>query len=80
MTMGGVAAEPGELGVETASGVGLGEPVDPFRRGGGQHPVAGLAAADGDPVGEVGLACSGWAEEHDVLSGLDEVEGAEVGR
>jgi hypothetical protein len=38
-----------------------------------------LAGADGEADGEVGLACAGWAEEHDVVFAGDEVEGAEVG-
>ena len=41
--------------------------------------MAGLAGPDAQADGEVGLAGAGRAEEHDVVAGLDEVEGAEVG-
>jgi hypothetical protein len=57
----------------------LGETVDPLRGGGEQDSVAGLARPDRDPDGEVGLAGAGRTEEHDVLAGFDEVEGAEMG-
>jgi hypothetical protein len=38
----------------------------------------GLAGADRQPNGEVGLAGAGWAEEHHVVPGGDEVQGAQV--
>ena len=41
--------------------------------------MPGLAGADRDPGGEVGLAGAGRAEEHHVALLGDEVEGAEVG-
>ncbi len=74
-----VAAEAAELVVEPAGGVGVGEAVDPFGGGGERDAVAGLAGPDGQADGEVGLAGAGRAEEHDVVAGVDEVEGAEVG-
>ena len=43
-----------------------------------QDPVPGLAGADRDPGGEVGLAGAGRSEEDDVLLGGDEVQGAQV--
>ena len=74
-----VAAEAAELVVESAGGVGVGEAVDPFGGGGEGDAVAGVAGADAEADGEVGLAGAGRAEEHDVVAGGDEVEGAEVG-
>ena len=59
--------------------VGVGEPVDPLGGGGEQDPVPGLAGADRQPDGQVGLAGAGWAEEDHVLLGGDEVQGAQVG-
>jgi hypothetical protein len=46
-----VAAEPGQFGLQPSAAVGVGEPVDPLAGGGEQHPVPGLAAADGQPDG-----------------------------
>ena len=40
--------------------------------------MPGLAGADRQPGGQVGLACAGRAEEHHVLPGGDEVQGAQV--
>ena len=74
-----VAAEPAQLVVETAGGVGEGEAVDPFGGGGEHDAVPGVAGADGHTDGEVGLAGAGRAEEDDVVAGGDEVEGGEVG-
>jgi hypothetical protein len=37
-----------------------------------------LAGADGQPGREVGFASAGWAKEHDVVAGGDEVQRAEV--
>ena len=74
-----VAAEAAELVVESAGAVGDGEAVDPFGGGGEHDAVAGVAGADRQADGEVGLAGAGRAEEHDVVAGGDEVEGAEVG-
>ena len=59
--------------------VGVGEPVDPLGGGGEQDPVPGLAGADRDAGGQVGLPGSGRAEEDHVLFGGDEVQPAEVG-
>jgi hypothetical protein len=58
--------------------VGAGEPVDPLACGGEQDPVPGLAGADREPGGQVGLAGAGRAEEDDVVPGGDEVQGAQV--
>jgi len=73
-----VAAEPDQLGLQVAGVVGGGEPVDPFAGGGEGDAVPGLAGADAEPDGEVGLAGAGRAEEDDVVLGGDEVEGAQV--
>jgi len=54
-----VAAQPAELVLEPAGGVVVGEPVDPFGGGGELDPVPGLASADRDAGGQVGLAV-GW--------------------
>jgi hypothetical protein len=48
-----VSGEPGELGLELAR---CGEPAGPLRRGGEGDAVPGLAGADRDAGGEVGLA------------------------
>jgi hypothetical protein len=58
--------------------VRLGEPGDPLRGGGEQHPVASLAGADPKPDRQVGLAGAWWAKEHHVLPGGHEVQGAQV--
>ena len=42
-------------------------------------PVPGLAGPDRQPDRQVGLAGAGRAEEHDVVRGGDEVQGAQVG-
>jgi hypothetical protein len=54
-----VAGQPGELGLQGAGRVGSGEPVDPLRRGRELDAVPGLAGADRDAGGEVGLAGAG---------------------
>src|ERR1700751_4089077 len=54
-----VAAEPDQFSLEPPGVVGLGEPGDPFGGGGEQYPVPGLAGADGQPDGQVGLAGAG---------------------
>ncbi len=41
--------------------------------------MPGFAGPDRDAGREVGSAGAGWSEEHDVVSGFDEVERAEVG-
>ena len=73
-----VAAEPDELGLQPAGVVGVGEPGDPLGGGGEQDPVPGLAGPDRQPDREVGLAGAGRAEEHHVVLGGDEVQGAQV--
>ena len=74
-----VAAQADQLGLQPPGVVGLGEAGDPFGGGGEQDPVPGLAGADGQADGQVGLAGAGRAEEHDVVAGGGEVEGAQVG-
>ena len=59
--------------------VGVAEAGDPFGGGGERDAVAGLAGPDPETGREVGLAGAGRPEEHDVVLGLDEVEGAEMG-
>jgi hypothetical protein len=51
---------------------------DPLGGGGERHPVAGLAGADAQADGQVGLAGAGGAEEDHVVAGGDEVQGAQV--
>ena len=59
--------------------VGGGEAVDPLRGGGEQDAVPGLAGPDRRADRQMGLAGSGRAEEHHVVFGGDEVQGAQVG-
>jgi hypothetical protein len=73
-----VAAQPPQFVLQAAGGVVVGEAVDPLGCGGEQDPVSGLAGADRDSGGQVGLAGAGWAEEDDVLPAGDEVQGAQV--
>ena len=73
-----VAAEADEFGLQPAGVVGVGEPCDPVGGGGEQDPVPGLAGPDRQADGEVGLAGAGRAEEHHVVLGGDEVQGAQV--
>ena len=75
-----VAAEAAELVVEPAGAVGEGEAVDPFGGGGEHDAVAGVAGADGQADGEVGLAGAGRAEEHDVVAGRRRSRGWRGGR
>ena len=65
--------------MQPAGVVGVGQPVDPLAGGGEQDPVPGLAGAHRQTDREVGFAGAGRAEEHDVVLGGDEVQGAEVG-
>jgi hypothetical protein len=58
-----VAAERDQLVLELADVVGFGESGHPLAGDGELDPVPGLAGADRDPGGQVGLAGSGWAEE-----------------
>ena len=73
-----VASEAAQLVLQAAVVVGAGEAVDPLGGGREQDPVPGLAGADRDAGGEVGLAGAGRSEEDDVVLGGDEVEGAQV--
>ena len=59
--------------------MGFGEPGDPLRGGGEGDPVPGLAGPDRQPGGQVALAGPGRAEEHHILPGGDEIQGAQVG-
>src|SRR5215213_1349258 len=43
-----------------------------------QRPMAGLAGAEAKADGQMGLAGPGWAQEHHVVAGGDEVQGAQV--
>ena len=74
-----VAAQADQFVLEASAVVGLGEPGDPLGGGGEQDAVPGLAGADSEPDGEVGLAGAGRSEEDHVVPGGDEVQGAEVG-
>ena len=74
-----VAAQPGEFGLQPSVVVGVGEAGDPLGGGVEQDPVPGLAGPDRQTGRQVGLAGPGWAEEHHVVPGGDEVQGAEVG-
>jgi DNA invertase Pin-like site-specific DNA recombinase len=74
----GVAAQPGELGLQPSGVVGVGEPGDPLRGGGEGDPVPGLAGADRQPGGQVRLSGAGRAQKHHVVAGGDEVQGAQV--
>src|SRR4051794_7662786 len=72
------ALEAGELVVEAAGSLGVGEQRDPLGRGAEGDALAGEAGADPQGDGEVGLAGTGWAEQDDVLAPVKEVELAEV--
>src|SRR5438552_4548849 len=66
------------LGVEAVLALGLGEPGHPLggtRKG---DPVAGEAGPDRDRDRKMRLARAGWAQRHDVLLRVQEVELAEV--
>ena len=65
--------------MQLAAVVGLPKTIHPLGRGGEQHAVPGLTGPNGQTDGQVGLPGSRGAEEDDVLLGLDEVEGPEVG-
>ena len=73
-----VADQATEFVLEFAGVVGFGKPIDPLTGGGELDSVAGLASADRQPGGEVGLAGAGRTEQDDVLLGGDEVQGAQV--
>jgi hypothetical protein len=73
-----VAAQPHQLGLEPAGGVGVGEAGDPLGGGGEGHPVAGLAGADPKADGQMRLAGPRWAEEDHVLPASDEVQRAQM--
>jgi hypothetical protein len=68
--------EASELCLEAALVVGVAEAGNPFGGGGESDAVAGLADPDAEAGGEVRLAGARWAEEHDVVFGVDGVEGA----
>src|SRR5580692_4757042 len=73
-----VAGQAGDLGLEPAGAVGGGEPVGPGGGGGEQDAVPGLAGFDAQAGGEHRLARPGWAEQHDVGPGGDEVQCRQV--
>lgn len=58
-----VAAHASELVLQPVVVVGGREAVDALGRGCAQDAVAGLASADRDPGGQVGLADPGWSED-----------------
>ena len=70
--------QPGELVVEAALALGVGEQRDPFGGGAERDAVAGQAGADADRDREMALAGAGRAEQDDVLAAGEEVELAEV--
>ena len=72
------ALQPGELVVEAALALGVGEQRDPFGGGAERDAVAGEAGADPERDREVRLAGAGRAEQDDVLAAGEEVELAEV--
>jgi hypothetical protein len=61
-----VAAQPGELGRESAEAVGFGESGDPVDGGGEQDAVAVVGGDHAERGGEVGFAGAGRSEQHDV--------------
>jgi hypothetical protein len=73
------AAELDQFILEPPGVVGVGELADPFGGGGESGAVPGLAGADAQADGQVGLAGAGRAEEYHVVAGGDEVQGAQVG-
>jgi hypothetical protein len=73
-----VAGQADEFDLQGAAVVGGGQPIDPLRCGGEQDPVPGLAGPDRDADRQVRLPGSGWAEEHHIVAGGDEVQGAQV--
>ena len=72
------ALEAGELVVEVAVALRVGQQRDPFGRGAKENAVAGQAGADAERDGEVGLAGAGRAEQDDVLAAGEEVQLGEV--
>ncbi len=75
----GNALQAGELVVEAALALGVGEQCDPFGRGAKRDALAGEAGADPQGDAEMGLSGAGRAQEDDVLFAGQEVELAEVG-
>ena len=67
-----------EFGVQAAVALGVGEQGDPFGGGAEGDALSGQTRADAEGDAQVGLACAGWAEQHDVLFAVEEVELAEV--
>ena len=67
-----------DLLVEPVVGLGLAQPHD--QAGGGEEPdrYAPPAGEGADGDGEVGLAASHVAVEHEVLGSVDELEGREL--
>ncbi len=71
-----VAGQADEFGLQGATVVGGGQPIDPLAGGGEQDPVPGLTGPDRDADRQVCFTGSGWAQEHHVVFGGDEVQGA----
>ena len=67
-----VAAEFGELVLQTGGVVGVEEPRDPLGGGREEDPVSGLAGAHREPCREVGFAGAWGSEEHHVLFASNE--------
>ena len=74
-----VAAEADQFVLEPAGVVGVGEAVDPLAAVANSTRWPAWQARIAEADGEVGFAGAGRAEEHDVLFGGDEVQGAQVG-
>jgi len=70
-----VAAQADQLGLQPPGVVGLGEAGHPLGGGGEAHPVPGLAGADRQADGQVGLAGARRPEEHHVVAGGGENRG-----
>jgi hypothetical protein len=72
-----VAAQAGELGLESSAvvGLGVGRPIRPRWRTAPDH---GLSGPDRQADRQVGPAGAGRAEGHHLLLGNDEVQGAQM--
>ncbi len=70
--------QSGELVVEVALALGVGQERDPFGRGSERDAVSGEAGADPQRDREMGFAGAGRAEQDDVLAAGEEVELAEM--
>ena len=59
--------------------MGLGEAGDPVGCGGERDAVALSGRVDSQSDGQVGFACAGWAEQHDVAGLGEERAGGQRG-